>query len=79
MSQGHPGILMHALTADALLEEAFGCLCRQRTGWPDSADIWTFRRHWHREKARLQQELRAGTYLIGLLTRTSAPCWAPCS
>jgi hypothetical protein len=71
MSQGHPGILMHALTADALLEEAFGWLCRQRTGWPDSADIWTFRRHWPREKAQLQRELRAGTYQIGLLIRTS--------
>ena len=71
MSQAHAGILMQALTAEALLEEAFAWLCRHRLRWPDAADIWDFRRHWPRENARLQQELRAGTYQIALLARTT--------
>ena len=71
MPQDDPGRLMQTLTSEAVLEEAFAWLCRQRKSWPDSADIWNLRRHWPAEKAHLQRELRAGTYQIGLLTRTS--------
>ena len=50
MPQDNPGKLMQALTSDALLEEAYAWLCRQRKGWPDSADVWDLRRHWATEK-----------------------------
>jgi len=60
---------MTQLTSDAVLEEASIWLCRQRRDWPDHADVWDLRRQWAREKVRLQQDLRAGTYQLGLLTR----------
>jgi hypothetical protein len=71
MLEEHPGILMKALTSEAVLEEAFTWLCRQRNNWADSADIWGFRRHWPTEKASLQRELRTGSYHVRLLTRTT--------
>ena len=66
-----PLTLLQTLTSDAVLEDAYTWLCSQRKGWPDSADIWTFRRDWPREKASLQLALRTGTYRVGLLTRTT--------
>jgi len=66
-----PLTLLQTLTSEAVLEEAYAWLCRQRTGWPDSANVWNFRRHWATEKARLQRELRNGTYQLGLLSRTT--------
>jgi RNA-directed DNA polymerase len=65
-----PLTLLQTLTSEAILDEAYAWLCRQRKDWPDSADVWDLRRHWATEKARLQGELRTGTYQIGLLTRT---------
>lgn len=69
--EGKTLILMETLISEAVIEEAFAWLCRQRKGWPDSADVWDFRRHWTTEKASLQRELRNGTYQIGLLSRTT--------
>ncbi len=66
-----PYTLLQTLTSEAVLDEAYTWLCRQRKGWPDSADVWDFRRHWPTEKARLQNELRSGTYHIGLLSRAT--------
>ena len=66
-----PLTLLQTLTSEAVLEEAYAWLCRQRKGWPDSADVWDFRRHWRTEKARLQNELRSGTYQLGLLSRAT--------
>ena len=66
-----PFTLLQILTSEGVLEEAYAWLCRQRKGWPDSADVWDFRRHCPTEKARLQDELRSGTYQIGLLRRTT--------
>ena len=63
--------LMQALTSEAVLDDAYAWLCRQRKRWPASADIWTYRRQWATEKARLQRELHAGTYQLGLLRRTT--------
>ncbi len=62
--------LLQTLTSEAVLDEAYVWLCRQRKGWPDTADVWDFRRQWPTEKVRLQQELADGTYQIGLLSRT---------
>jgi hypothetical protein len=66
-----PLTLLPTLTSEGALEEAYAWLCRQRKRWPDSADIWDFRRQWPFEKATLQRELRSGTYQIGLLSRTT--------
>ena len=33
--------------------------------------MWDLRRHWTSEKRKLQQELRSGTYQLGLLSRTT--------
>lgn len=46
-------------TSDETLERAFAWLCRQRRRWPDAADVWSLRRDWAVEKARLQPELRS--------------------
>jgi hypothetical protein len=61
--------LLDRLCSDAVLERAFQWLCRQRRRWPDASDVWSFRREWSAEKARLQAELRAGTFRFGLLDR----------
>ncbi|MDH5586535.1 MAG: hypothetical protein OEZ05_07880 [Nitrospirota bacterium] len=66
-----PFTLLQTLTSDAVLDDAFAWLCQQRKGWPDSADVWDFRRHWATEKASLQRELWDGTYQLGLLSRTT--------
>jgi len=68
-----PLTLLQTLTSEAVREEAYAWLCRQRKSWPDSADVWDFRRLWITEKARLQRELNNGTYQIGLLSRTTLP------
>jgi RNA-directed DNA polymerase len=59
------------LIHDAVLDTACAWLCRQRKDWPTSADVWRFRQRWPHEKALLRQELRAGTYQIGLLSRVT--------
>jgi RNA-directed DNA polymerase len=50
------------LDSDRVLDQAYEWLCRQRRRWPDAADIWSFRRDWPQEKARLQAELRKGSF-----------------
>lgn len=62
---------MAALTADALLEQAFDWLCKRRQHWPSSADVWRFRRDWPAAKAQIQHDLLTGAYEIGLLDRVT--------
>ena len=64
-------LTMSALADDALLEQAFDWLCQRRKHYPPHADVWDVRRHWPTEKARIQHELRAGTYRFGLLDRVT--------
>ncbi len=61
--------LIDRLASDAVLNRAYAWLCRQRWRWPDAADVWSFRRDWRAEKARLQEELRSGRFRFGLLER----------
>ncbi len=67
----HPEITTQVLVADDLLDQAFDWLCHRRKDWPPEADVWRFRRDWSAEKARIQEELLAGNYEIGLLTRAT--------
>ena len=62
-------ITTQALAAEDLLEQAFHWLCQRRKDWPPNADVWHFRRDWLAEKAHIQKDLLAGTYVIGLLIR----------
>ena len=62
--------LTDRLVSDAVLAAAYRWLCRQRGHWPDGADVWSFRRSWLEEKARLRAELLSGIFRFGLLERT---------
>ena len=64
-----PVDLAAELHSDATLDHAYAWLCKQRRGWPDAADVWSFRRDWHVEKAQLQEELRGGRFRFGLQER----------
>ncbi len=60
-----------ALADDASLDAGFEWLCKRRKNSPAGAAVWAFRRRSPEEKTRLQQELRAGTYEVGLLSRVT--------
>lgn len=64
-------ITTEALATDDLLNEAFAWLCKRRKNWPPQADVWRFRRNWPAEKERIQQDLLAATYEIGVLDRVT--------
>jgi hypothetical protein len=59
------------LASDVILDRAYAWLCEQRRRWPDAADVWSFRRDWPAEKARLQAELRVGSFRFGLQERVT--------
>ncbi len=60
-----------ALVTEAVLEAAYAWLCRRRTRYPASADIWSFRPSWPVEKARLRADLQAGRYQLTILERVA--------
>ena len=62
---------MLSLADGSRLEVAFRWLCQRRKHYPPHADVWDLRRHWPTEKARIQHELRTGTYRFGLLDRVT--------
>ena len=64
-------MLVNRLTSDAVLHAAYDWLCRRRRDYPDHSDVWDFRRHWVREKARVQDDLRSGRFRFGLLDRVT--------
>jgi len=66
-----PTVTLTARASDAVLESAYAWVCEQRRRWPDSADVWSFRRDWLVEKDRLQAELRSGRFRFGLQKRVS--------
>src|SRR5207253_2377363 len=37
----------------------------------DASDIWSFRRRWKQEKVRLREDLAAGRYRFGVLSRVT--------
>lgn len=59
------------LIADDTLEKAYAWLCHRRKDYPDSADIWIFRKHWLEEKLTIQQSIASGQYQFGLLSRVN--------
>jgi RNA-directed DNA polymerase len=63
--------ILDRLASDVALDRAFAWLCEQRRRWPDTADIWSFRRDWSVEKARLQTELRGGRFRFSLQERVT--------
>jgi len=64
-------VTMAEIVTDEVLDSAFAWLCERRKDWPAMADIWTFRRRWPQEKARLRTELLRGTYRVSLLSRVT--------
>jgi len=64
-------ITIEELLAEEVLARAYAWLCKRRKGYPDGADIWSFRRRWPQEKARLRAELVAGRYRVSLLSRVT--------
>lgn len=64
---------MDDVITSEVLEAAYGWLVKCRKVYPSSSDIWSFRQKWQQEKARLQEELVAGRYRVGLLSRVSRP------
>ena len=65
------GITLDDILDEGNLASAYSWLCKRRHNYPAHADVWNFRRHWHREIARLRQELLDGSYRLGLLTRAT--------
>ena len=73
----YPSVLRSAMTtieqlvSDHVLNQAYEWLCQRRKHFPTGSDIWSLRRNWPREKARLRAELLTGTYHFGLLSRVT--------
>jgi hypothetical protein len=61
--------LLRRLVCDDVLDLAYAWLCGARREFPDSSDIWNFRRNWPDEKAMIRRELLAGRFRFGLLDR----------
>jgi hypothetical protein len=59
---------MEEVASDQVMEVAYEWL-RRRKRYPDFSDIRMCRPRWPQEKLRLQEDLRAGRYRFGLLTR----------
>ncbi len=53
------------LASDAILDAAYGWLCKRRRDYPVDSDVWSLRWHWQTEKERIQTDLLAGRYLSG--------------
>ena len=52
-----------------VLETAYDWLVKRRQAYPPSSDIWSIRRKWQQEKARLLEELAAGRYRFSPMSR----------
>jgi RNA-directed DNA polymerase len=57
--------------ADETISTAYDWLCERRKDYPESADIWSFRRNWERQRQALIEQVRAGAYRFQLLTRVT--------
>jgi RNA-directed DNA polymerase len=52
--------LIEEITSDAVLEQAFEWLCKQREHHSPNADVWWVRYHWHEVKADIASKLNRG-------------------
>ena len=59
------------LVTDEVLDEAYRWLCKNRSGWPASADVWSLRRKWAEERERIRAEILEGRYRFDLLSRVT--------
>lgn len=64
-------VFIEDLLAEEVLARAYAWLCKRRKGYPSACDIWSFRRRWPEEKARLRAELAEGRYRMTLLSRVT--------
>ena len=62
-------VVIEDIITDEVLESAYAWLCKRRQGYPCDADVWSFRRNWGQEKARLKADLLEGSYKVSLLSR----------
>lgn len=58
-----------AIASDAVLDGAYSWLCHRRRNYPADADVCSFRRDWPVQEGRIQIELSAGRFRLGLLDR----------
>ena len=64
-------IVIEDIIAEDVLESAYAWLCKRRQEYPCDADVWSFRRNWEQERARLKAELLEGSYRVNLLSRVT--------
>ena len=57
------------VASSAVLDSAFGWLCKRRIDYADSADVWNVRRQWPDLKPQLQDVLLRGQYRFEPLRR----------
>jgi hypothetical protein len=62
---------MVEIVTDEVFDSSYAWLCERRKDWAPIAGVWTFRRRWAREKARLRTELLEGAYRVSLLSRVA--------
>lgn len=60
--------VLDRLLSGVTLERAFAWLCKQRRRWSDTVDVWSLRREWPAEKARLRADPPAGARSVPALT-----------
>ena len=63
--------MLTCVTSDSVLDAAFEWLCLRRKNWPANSDVWSLRFCWSSEKARLREELLAGSYRFEPLSRVT--------
>jgi len=64
-------IMLTTVASDTVLDAAYEWLCQRRKHWPADSDVWSLRFYWPAEKARLRDELLAGSYRFEPLSRVT--------
>lgn len=59
------------VSSEILFKESFGQICRSRSCYSDSADIWRLRRQWKDEYERLNSEFVSGKFRFGIRTQVT--------
>ena len=79
-----PNFLPEHLASDAVIDEAFRWLCRQRRDRSPNNDVWTLRHRWDDLKSDLQRRLRSGRYrfspvdVVQVESGERIECWCAC-
>ncbi len=59
--------------SEAIIDQAYDWLCRRRKDYHYNNDVWHLRFHWPREKEKLIQDLKAGTYSFDCVEKIWSP------